>query len=236
MIGTILNVALIAIGSLAGLVFGSRLPDRLKDSVVHVMGLFIIAIGLKMFFQTRESMVVVGALIFGSILGEWWQIEARIASIGIWLEKRFAGGSGQDSSSRFVKGFLAASLLYCTGPMAILGSIQDGLRGDFQLLAIKSVLDGFISIAFASTLGIGVIFSALPVFLYQGSITLLAGLLNSVLSQAMIDEMTATGGVILVGLSISNLLEIKKMRVGNFLPALLVAPLIVAAITFFPLK
>jgi uncharacterized membrane protein YqgA involved in biofilm formation len=146
--------------------------------------------------------------------------------LGIWLEKKVTGSS-EGKSSRFVSGFLSASMLFCTGPMVILGSISDGLRGDFLTLSIKSVLDGFISIAFASTLGMGVAFSALPVFAYQGSISLMAGKLDAIISAAMMNELTATGGILLMGVGISSLLEIKKIRVGNFLPALAIAPLIV---------
>lgn len=233
MTGTLINVIAIIAGSLIGIVFGARLSDNLKATVVNGMGLFTAAIGLQMFFQTQESLIVLGALIIGAILGEWWRIEDGIANLGAWLEKRFAGSSEGGTSSRFVRGFLAASLLYCTGPIAIMGSIQDGLSGDFQLLAVKSVLDGFISIAFASTLGIGVMFSILPVAIYQGGISLLAGTLSSVINEAMMTEMTATGGVILFGLGLSSLLEIKKIRVGNFLPAILIAPLIVWAIAQF---
>jgi uncharacterized membrane protein YqgA involved in biofilm formation len=236
MTGTLINVAAVIVGSLMGIFFGERLPEKLKQTVVNGMGLFTGAIGLKMFFSTNEALIVLGALLIGAILGEWMQIEERIASLGAWLEKRFGGGTGEDTSSRFVRGFLAASLLYCTGPMAILGSIQDGLVGNYELLAIKSVLDGFISIAFASTLGIGVMFSILPVFVYQGGISLAANWLNSVLTDAMITEMTATGGVILFGLALSSLLEIKKIRVGNYLPALIVAPLIVWALSLWPAK
>lgn len=233
MTGTLINVVAIIAGSLIGIFFGARLPEKLKETVVNGMGLFTAAIGLQMFFGTAQSLIVLGALIIGAVLGEWWRIEDGIASMGLWLQKRFTGSGEGGTSSRFVRGFLAASLLYCTGPIAIMGSIQDGLTGDFQLLAVKSVLDGFISIAFASTLGIGVMFSILPVFAYQGGISLLSGTLSSVISDAMMTEMTATGGVILFGLGVSSLLEIKKIRVGNFLPAILVAPLIVWALAYF---
>jgi len=135
-------------------------------------------------------------------------------------------GSSEGSSSRFVRGFLSASLLFCTGSMAVLGSICDGLRGDYLTLSIKSVLNGFISIAFASTLGIGVAFSALPVFAYQGSTSLLATQLNSIMSNSMMNEMTATGGILFIGIGISSLLEINIIRVGSFLLALVFAPLI----------
>jgi len=233
MMGTLLNVVAIIAGSALGLLFGARLPEALKNTMVSAMGLFTAAIGLKMFLQTSDSLVVASALILGALLGEWWRIEDRIAVFGAWLERRFAGGGGQGTSSRFVRGFLVASLLYCTGPMAILGSIQDGLTGQFELLAIKSLLDGLISIAFASSLGIGVMFSSVPLLIYQGGITLLAGSLDRVLSDRMITELSATGGLILVGLALSNLLEIRKVRVGNFLPALLIAPLMVWVMTIF---
>ena len=225
MTGTFINFVAIIIGSLLGIFFGARLSENLKNTVVAGMGLFTAALGVTMFLKTENSLIVLGALIVGGLLGEWWKIEDRVQSLGIWLEKRFTGGS-EGSTSRFVRGFLSASLLYCTGPMAVLGSISDGLRGDYLTLSIKSILDGFISIAFASTMGIGVLFSALPVFVYQGSISLLAAQLNSIMSNSMMNEMTATGGILLIGIGISSLLEIKKIRVGSFLPALVVAPLI----------
>jgi uncharacterized membrane protein YqgA involved in biofilm formation len=138
--------------------------------------------------------------------------------------------------SRFVRGFLTASLVYSIGPMAILGSIQDGLTGDYSLLAIKSVLDGFASLAFASSLGVGVLFSSLVTLVYQGGLTLLAAQAQAFISTAMMNEMTATGGVLLLGIAISNLLEIKPIRVGNFLPALAIAPLLVAILVFLGIQ
>jgi hypothetical protein len=146
--------------------------------------------------------------------------------LGKFLEQRFSR-EGDDGSNKFVRGFLTASLLFCVGPMTILGSIQDGLTGDYNLLAVKSVLDGFASLAFASTLGVGVMFSTIVILVYQGGISLLAAQLNAVVTPSMMNELTATGGVILIGLAISSLLEIKKIRVGNMLPGLLVAPVIV---------
>ena len=232
MIGTLINVAAILIGGVIGIFFGARLPEQLKNTVVAGMGLFVLLTGIQMFLKTQNAMIVVSAIILGAILGEWGRIEERMETLGAWLERRFTRGEG-GTSSRFVRGFLSASLIYCTGPMAILGSITDGLKGDYLTLAIKSVLDGFLTIAFSSTLGLGVLFSVIPVFLYQGSITLLAHQLSSFLSEAMITEMTATGGVLLAGLSISSLLEIKKMKIGNLLPAVVIAPLIVYGLSFF---
>ncbi len=235
MTGTYINVAAILVGSAIGLLFGARLSDHLKNTVIAGMGLFTSAVGMQMFLKTENALIVLGALIFGAILGEWWGVEDGIQKLGAWLEKRFMGGS-QDTSSKFVRGFLTASVLYCTGPMAVLGSISDGLKGDYLTLSIKSVLDGIISIAFASTLGIGVAFAALPVLIYQGAISLLASQLNAVVNTSMMNEMTATGGVLLIGIGLSSLLEIKKIRVGNFLPALVIAPTLVyilSVITFY---
>ena len=226
MIGTIINIIAIIVGSTVGVLFGSRLSENLKNTVIAGMGLFTTAVGIQMFLKTENALIVLGALIFGAILGDWWGVEDGLQHLGIWLEKRFSGNS-DGGSSHFVRGFLTASVLFCTGPMAVLGSISDGLRGDYLTLSIKSVLDGIISIAFASTLGIGVAFAALPVLIYQGSISLLAAQLNSLVSTSMMNEMTATGGVLLMGIGISSLLEIKKIRVGNFLPALAIAPIIV---------
>lgn len=233
MIGTLLNVATVLIGGMLGLLFGARIPDRFKSTVIAGMGLFTAAMGLQMFLKTENPLIVLGALLIGALLGEWWRVEDGLKNLGMLLEKRFARDDSAEGSARFVRGFLTASLLFCIGPMAILGSIQDGLTGDYNLLAVKSVLDGFAALAFASTLGIGVLFSSIIVFLYQGGISLLAGTLSAVVTDAMLAEMTATGGVILVGLAISSLLEIKPIRVGNFLPALVIAPMIVKILSSF---
>lgn len=233
MTGTILNVIAILVGGLLGVFLGSRLPERLRQTVMAGMGLFVLAIGVQMFLNTRNSLVVLGSLVFGIILGEWWRIEDGIQWVGRMLEQRVMprGNGAVDHAARqerFVRGFFTASLLFCVGPIAILGSIQDGLSGNYQLLAVKSVLDGFAALAFASTLGIGVLFSALPILLYQGGISLAAAQLQRVVSDSMMNEMTASGGILLIAIAVNSLLEIKKIRAGNFLPALVIAPLIVA--------
>src|SRR5512143_2920574 len=229
MVGTLLNVATVLIGGALGLLFGARVSERLKATIVAGRGLFVAVLGIQMFLKTENPIIVLGALLLGALLGEWWRIEDGLQSLGIRLERRFSRDAegAEDGSSRFVRGFLTTSLLFCVGPLTILGSIQDGLTGDYKLLAVKSVLDGFGALAFASTLGPGVLFSSLVILVYQGGITLLAAQLNSLVTDPMMNEMTAAGGVILVGLAISSLLEIKKIRIGNFLPALAVAPLIV---------
>ena len=232
MTGTLLNIVTVIAGSLIGLLFGARIPAKLKETVIAGRGLFTIAMGLQMFIKTGNALIVLGAVLIGTLLGEWMRIEDGLHRLGEVLEKRFSREE-DDGSNRFVRGFLTASLLFCIGPMAILGSIQDGLTGDYNLLAVKSVLDGFASIAFASTLGVGVAFSALVVLVYQGGISLLAGQLNAIVTASMMNELTAAGGVLLMGVGVSNLLEIRKIRVGNMLPALFIAPLIVWVIGLF---
>ncbi len=234
MTGTLINITTVLLGSIIGIRVGSRLPDRVRQTVIAGLGLFTMSIGLQMFFKTQNSLIVLGSLLFGSLLGEWWHIEDNLQRLGAWLEQRFIGNANADASeSRFVRGFLTASILFCVGPMTILGSIQDGLTGDYSLLAIKAVLDGFASLAFASSLGIGVAFSSLVILVYQGGLSLLAAQAQALVSEPMMLEMTAAGGVLLVGIAFSSLLEIKKIRVGNFLPALIIAPLIVAILQKF---
>jgi uncharacterized protein len=246
MTGTFLNIATVLIGGTFGLLFGARLPERVRQTVIAGLGLFTAGYGLLIFLRTENPLVVLASILIGGLLGEWWRIEDGLRGLGKTLEEQIGSrlfvnrmsqvGPGQeqriktssDSNSQFVRGFLTASLAFCVGPMTILGSIQDGLTGDFSTLAIKSVLDGFASLAFASTLGIGVMFSTLVILVYQGGLSLLAAQAQSVITESMMNEMTAAGGILLLGIAISSLLEIKPIRIGNFLPALLVAPLIVA--------
>jgi uncharacterized protein len=232
MTGTLLNIATVLLGGVIGLLFGARIPDKLKEAVIAGMGLFTGAMGVQMFLNTENPLIVLGGLLIGTLLGEWWRLEDGLQNLGKLLEQRFSR-EGEEGSNKFVRGFLTASLLFCVGPMTILGSVQDGLRGDYNLLAVKSVLDGFAALAFASTLGVGVIFSTIIILFYQGGISLLASQLDAIVTPAMMNELTATGGVILLGLAMSSLLEIKKIRVGNMLPALLIAPLIVWVIGLF---
>lgn len=227
MTGTFINVAAILIGGTIGLLFGARIPEKFKNTVIAGMGIFTAAMGTGMFLKSNNQLIVLGALLIGALIGEWIGIEDWLQSLGQTLEKHFSQESDSGANSRFVRGFMVSSLLYCIGPIAILGSIQDGLTGDYNLLAVKSTLDGFASIAFASTLGVGVLFSSLPILIYQGGVSLLAHQLNAIVTDPMMAELTATGGILLIGVGISNLLDIKRIRVGNFLPALAVAPLIV---------
>jgi len=236
MTGTILNVATVLVGSVLGTVLGNRLPEKVRETVVHGLGLTTLVIGLSLALKTQNILIALASILLGGISGELLDIEAALERLGRWLEARSSrlklpgSAATADSTSRtanFVRGFLTASLLFCVGPMTIMGSIQDGLTGDFTLLAIKSTMDGFAALAFASSLGWGVMFSALTVLVYQGGITLGAGWLKAALTDPMINEMTAVGGILMLGIGL-GLLEVKRIRVGNLLPALFIAPLIVA--------
>ncbi len=233
MTGTLLNIGSVLLGGTLGLLFGGRLPERVRETVVAGLGLFTAAMGLRMFMQTGNPIIALGSVLVGGVLGEWWRIEDGLKAVGARLEARFAPGGESGGGSRFVRGFLTASLVFCVGPMTILGSIQDGLSGDFSLLAIKSVLDGFGALAFASMLGPGVLFSILVIALYQGGISLLATQAQAILTEPMMAEMTAVGGILLVGIAISSLLELRPIRAGNLLPALAIAPLLVWVVSRF---
>lgn len=229
MTGTFINVAAIILGSLIGLVAGNRIPEKMRQTLVSAMGLFTLAYGVFIFGQTQNMLIPLFALVVGTVIGELLKIEEGLNGLGELIQQKLAAWNPNLSgeSQKFVTGFVSASLLFCIGPMAILGSIQDGISGDFQMLAIKSLLDGIASIAFASTLGVGVVFSAAVVLVYQGAISLLAGLIGQGFGETIVAEMTATGGIILAGIAISNLLQIKKIRTGSFLPAIFLAVLIV---------
>jgi uncharacterized membrane protein YqgA involved in biofilm formation len=242
--GTIINIITVLVGGTLGILFGARLPERLRHTVLSGLGLFTAAFGIQMFLETENAIIVLGSLLIGGVIGEWWKIESKLNSLGKVLERKFTRQVTPDSgshqlnnhsqfspgvdSSRFIKGFLTSSLVFCVGPMTILGSIQDGLTGDYRILAIKSVLDGFAALAFSSTLGVGVLFSTLVIFTYQGGLSLLAGQAQVLITAGMMNEMTAVGGLLLLGISVSSLLEIKPIRVGNLLPALAIAPVIVS--------
>jgi len=228
MTGTILNIVAVLIGGGLGTLVGARLPQRLRETVLWALGLFTIALGVKMFFDSQNSLIVLGSALLGGLLGEWLNIEAALKRFGGWLESRFARSADSEGTARFVKGFVSASLVFCVGPMAILGAIQDGLTGNYQLLAVKSLLDAFAALAFAASLGVGVLFSVIVILVYQGGLTLLAGLAQNVLTTPMINEMTATGGLLVMAIGVSALLELKPIRVANYLPALIIAPVIVA--------
>lgn len=222
MTGTLINTATVLVGGTVGTFLRSRFPDRVRQMVMWGVGLISLVIGLQMSLATKNILVVLGSLLAGGIMGELIRLHDGLNKLGGALQAEFS--TGKDST--FSKGFVTASLLFCVGPMTVLGSIQDGLNGDYTLLATKSALDGFASLAFAASMGWGVVFAAFTILLYQGGLTLGAGLVKTVLTEPMVVEMTATGGTLILAIGL-NLLDLATIRVANFLPALLIAPTVV---------
>ena len=217
--GTLVNTGAVIVGSLIGMAAGRRLPERLKTIMMQCLGLSTILIGLQMALSEKDVIPTIGCLLLGALTGELLNIEKAIEGLGEWLKVR-----ARSDSSTFVEGFVTTSLLYVTGAMVIVGSIQDGTTGDATTLYIKSMLDGVASIAFASTLGIGVAFAALSVLCVQGALTLLASQLVFLQQPAVLGAITATGGLLIVAIGF-NLLNMAKIRIGNLLPALVYAVL-----------
>ena len=255
--GTVLNVATVLVGSSLGLMLGHRLPQRTRDTVTDALGLVTLLIGALSAIEVRSAvlagavgsnapvLIVLGSLLLGGIAGSLFDIETRLEGLGDWLRRRLnrqgpdvaadAGPGGPDTAehaarARFIEGFLTASLVFCVGPLTILGSLSDGLGLGAQQLILKSVLDGFASIAFAASLGVGVMASVVALAVVQGLLTGIGFLLGDFLSAAQLAAITATGGLLLVGLGL-RLLQIKQVPVGNLLPALIVAPLLVGLVT-----
>lgn len=217
MIGTMVNTGAVVLGGAVGLTVGSRLPDNIKTVVMQALGLAVVAIGLRMALEAQHTLLAIGCLLLGGVTGELLRIEGRLEDVADRLRKRLRSTSG-----RFVEGFVTATLLYLTGAMTIVGSIRDGTLGDPSVLLLKAVLDGVASVALASSMGVGVLYSALPVLVVQGGITLLAGQLAFLSEPAVLDAINAAGGLLILGIGI-NLLEIGRIRVGNLLPALVYA-------------
>lgn len=224
MLGTLVNTGAVVAGSVVGLTAGARLPERIKMILMQALGLAVVAIGLRMALEAQHTLLAIGCLLLGGVTGELLRIEQRLDTLADALRRML-----RSDSSRFVEGFVTASLLYLTGAMTIVGSIQDGALGDPSVLLVKALLDGVASVTLASSLGIGVMFSALPVLLVQGSITLFAAQLAFLSQPTVLDAVNATGGLLILGIGV-NLLEIGRIHIGNLLPALLYA--IVGALLF----
>ena len=219
-LGTLANAAAIVSGSLIGLVMHGRFPESVKKIVFQGLGLSVLLIGLQMALRMDRPLVVVFSMVLGGIAGELLHIEDRLEGLGERVKTL-----ARSRNALFTDGFVSASLIYCVGSMAILGSLEDGLRGDPTILLTKATLDGFASIPLASTYGIGVMFSAVPVLLYQGAITLAAGGVRDLATPGLVNQITATGGLLILSIGV-NLLGFARIRVGNFLPALAAAALL----------
>jgi len=227
LIGTLLNMASVLVGGTIGTLLGSRIPERMRETMMHGLGLVTLLLGFSLALKTSQILIVMGSILIGALLGEWWKIDVGLERLSEWIRRQLVKSLPSGSLGHFTEAFITASLVFCIGPMSLLGSIQDGLTGDFGLLAVKSLLDGFSALVFASSLGVGVLFSIIVILVYQGGITLLAGATQQILTTPMINEMTATGGIMIIAIGLL-LLDIKKIRVANLLPSLVIAPLIVA--------
>ena len=238
-IGTAINIVTVLIGGTTGLLLGEKVSEDIKDIVMKGLGLLTLVLGFRMALETTNIFISMASIVFGGILGTWWKLEARLDNLGDYFELRFAnliGNLGVDGS--FSKGFVTASLVFCVGPITVIGAIQDGLTGNYKLLAIKSGLDGFAAMAFASTLGAGVLLSILTLIIYQGGLTFVAALFSGTLSgidvsnSLAVNELSATGGILIIGIGFL-LLEISDLKVSNYLPALFIAPTIIGLLSVF---
>ncbi|GIO23978.1 DUF554 domain-containing protein [Oceanobacillus sp. J11TS1] len=230
--GTIVNFVFIIIGSVIGLFF-TKIPERFKETVMNGIGLAIVLIGMQMALQTEQIIIVLLSLLSGAIIGEGLKIEEVLNRFGKWIGYRFAASENNTSISQ---GFVTASLIFCVGAMAIIGALDSGIRGDHGILITKGIIDGFTSLVLTTTLGFGVILSAVPVFLYQGTITILATQIDRWVSAAFLDglivELTAVGGLLILAIGL-NLLNITKIRIGNLLPSILTVVFVYYVFTLF---
>ncbi|SMC49028.1 DUF554 domain-containing protein [Papillibacter cinnamivorans] len=218
MIATVINAVLVLAGSLIGILFKNRIHERFSSSLVMGLGLCVITIGIISAIRTENILTVIICMVLGTLIGEAARIEDRLDGIGEFLRSRLAG---RGENSRFTEGFVTASVLFCVGSMAVMGSLEAGINHNYSIIISKGVIDGVTSITFAAAMGIGVAFSALPILIYQGALTLLAGWVGPLLSESVVTEMSAVGGAIIIGIGL-NMLGIGKnrIRVGNMLPAI----------------
>jgi uncharacterized protein len=231
-IGTVVNGLLIIIGTLLGKLL-NRIPEGMKGTVMQAIGLAVVVLGLQMGFKSANFLIVILSLVFGAVLGELIDLDGKLNKLGDWIETKVGKGNGQGSISQ---GFVTATLIFVIGAMAIIGALDSGIRGDHDVLYTKSIIDGFTALILTTTLGIGVMFSAIPVMLYEGSIALFATQIDRLIPQALMDsfivEMTATGGVMIFAIGL-NLMGLTKIRVANLLPGILVTAILVTGIYYF---
>ena len=216
MLGTVVNTLAIVVGGAVGLIFKNIIPEEITEALLKALGLAVIAIGIKLSLAGENLTLLIISIIIGTIIGEYINIEGKLDTIGSYIESKM-----KNKASNVALGFVTSSLFCCVGSMAVIGSIQSGLTGNHEILFSKALIDGITSISLSVSMGVGVIFSGISVFIYQGIITILAGLMQSLLSDAVVSEMTAIGGVIIMGIGL-NFLEIKRIRVGNMLPAIFI--------------
>ncbi|MGE8204784.1 DUF554 domain-containing protein [Heyndrickxia sp. NPDC080065] len=231
LLGTIVNGVCIIIGSLLGKLL-NRIPEKMKGTVMYSIGLAVIVLGLQMGLKSENFLIVILSLVFGAVIGELIALEDKLNLLGNWLEKRF-GSNGQGNIS---EGFVTATLIFVIGAMAVIGALDSGIRGDHNVLFTKAIIDGFTAIILTTTLGIGVVFSAVPVIIYQGIIAIFATQIDRIVPTELMDsfivEMTSTGGIMIVAIGL-NIAGITRIRVANLLPGILVVAIIVTIIYFY---
>lgn len=225
--GTLINMATVTAGTVLGRLVGQRLPERFQEMTLQSLGLATLLLGILNGQSTKNPLYVLGGILVGSLIGEALDIDGALSRFGALLQRRFAR-----EGSRLSEAFVTSSLVFCIGPLTILGSLQNGLSGDNQSLIFKSTLDGFAAFAFSAALGWGVLLSVVTIAVFQGGLSLSAGALNSVVDKPMIAEMTAVGGLIVIAIGL-RLLQVVELRIGNFLPALLVTPVLVKLVEVF---
>lgn len=221
MLGTLVNTVAVIIGAVIGLLMKKGLPEKMADTLMKGLGLCTLFLGISGSLKGQNSMILIISIVVGTLIGEGIDLEEKINQLGTWLEGRFKNKKGNSTKNSIAEGFVSARLLFCVGAMAIVGSLQSGLQGNHEMLFNKSMLDFVAAIIFASTLGIGVVFSAAFVFVYQGAITMLAQWISPFLTETVIAEMTCVGSVIIIGLAL-NMLKITKLRVMNYVPAIFI--------------
>ena len=219
MIGTLINCAAIVAGSLLGLLLRRGMKDAMAKTVMQGVGMSVILIGVTGAIETSNTLLVILSMVIGGVLGAWIDIDAKMNRLGAWAQKKLT--RGDDETNTFAKGFVTASLVYCVGAMAVVGSLDSGIRGDHSTLIAKAALDGITAIIFSSSLGIGVMLSAVPVLIYQGAIALLGNAIAPLLSDIVVTEMSAVGGLLIMGIGINMLLN-TEIKVANLLPAILI--------------
>lgn len=217
MLATYINCALVLLGSIIGLIFKSRISPRFMSAMTHALALCVMGIGIASAIKTEDTLCVIICMVIGTIIGVALRIEQRLDRMGEWIKKKVVK---QGDTSKFTEGFVTAALLYCVGSMAVMGSLEAGINHNYSILVSKGVIDGVTSISFAATMGIGVAFSILPMLVYQGGLTLLAGLVGPLLTDAMVLEMSAVGGTIIMGIGFNMLFPEKHIPVGDMLPAI----------------
>ena len=226
MLGVVVNTITVLVGSLIGLAAGRALPQRMSDTVMKGLGLCTLFIGITGMLEGENTLMLIVTMVLGAILGEGLDLDGKLQRGGAWLQSRFH--SSQPGKTSIAEGFVSACLLFCVGAMTIVGSLESGLTGDHTLIFMKSAMDCVAAIIFASQMGIGVIFSAAFVLVYQGALTLLAGVVAPVLTDAMISEMSCVGSLIICGLAL-NMLEVTRLKVINYVPAIFLSPFVIAA-------